>query len=112
VKTVLGEIPEAVLLEENGVAFETTLLAGQKTGQAGQVRGNHSRFTGRRRHQISALCSFQLERAALQILLLASPTLRPQSANHRAGPSRPRPSSASGDCRDGLSQDSVYTLTT
>ncbi len=44
VETALGEVPETVRLEENGVAFETSLLAGQKTGWFYDHRLNRARM--------------------------------------------------------------------
>lgn len=44
VETALGAIPETVRLEENGVAFETSLLAGQKTGWFYDHRLNRARM--------------------------------------------------------------------
>ncbi|HLA74940.1 MAG TPA: class I SAM-dependent rRNA methyltransferase [Gammaproteobacteria bacterium] len=44
VEIVLGEIPERVRLEENGVQFETSLLRGQKTGWFYDHRMNRARM--------------------------------------------------------------------
>jgi len=43
-RVVLGDIPERVTLEENGVAFEAPLAAGQKTGWYYDHRDNRARL--------------------------------------------------------------------
>jgi 23S rRNA (cytosine1962-C5)-methyltransferase len=44
VETALGEIPETITLEENGVKFAVPLLTGQKTGWFYDQRPNRTRF--------------------------------------------------------------------
>ncbi|MHB8622564.1 MAG: class I SAM-dependent rRNA methyltransferase [Sulfuricaulis sp.] len=44
VETPLGEIPESITLEENGVRFSVSLLTGQKTGWFYDQRMNRTRF--------------------------------------------------------------------
>ena len=51
VETALGEIPESITLEENGVKFAVPLLTGQKTGWFYDQRPNRARF----RHYIKGL---------------------------------------------------------
>ncbi|MBI3545110.1 MAG: class I SAM-dependent rRNA methyltransferase [Gammaproteobacteria bacterium] len=51
IETALGEIPESVALEENGVKFEVSLLSGQKTGWFYDQRLNRARF----RHYVKGL---------------------------------------------------------
>jgi len=51
VETALGEIPESITLEENGVKFAVPLHAGQKTGWFFDQRPNRARF----RHYVKDL---------------------------------------------------------
>ncbi len=51
VETALGEIPETITLEENGVKFAVPLLAGQKTGWFYDQRPNRARL----RHYVKGL---------------------------------------------------------
>lgn len=51
IETALGEIPESVALEENGVKFEVSLLTGQKTGWFYDQRLNRTRL----RHYVKGL---------------------------------------------------------
>ena len=51
VETALGEIPESIALEENGVKFDVPLLTGQKTGWFYDQRPNRARF----RHYVKGL---------------------------------------------------------
>ncbi|MEO6696927.1 MAG: class I SAM-dependent rRNA methyltransferase [Gammaproteobacteria bacterium] len=44
IETVLGEVPDLVRLEENGVLFETPVLTGQKTGWFYDHRMNRARM--------------------------------------------------------------------
>ena len=44
VETALGEIPETITLDENGVKFAVPLLTGQKTGWFYDQRPNRARF--------------------------------------------------------------------
>ncbi len=51
VETALGEVPESIVLQENGVKFEVPLHAGQKTGWFYDQRLNRARF----RHYVKEL---------------------------------------------------------
>ncbi|MHB8257773.1 MAG: class I SAM-dependent rRNA methyltransferase [Acidiferrobacterales bacterium] len=46
VESALGEVPERVAIEENGVRFEVPVLAGQKTGWFYDQRLNRARLPG------------------------------------------------------------------